>query len=59
MTPRQKDSMMRQIEASKKRIAAERDKLRKLISDAEGIAECCDDAVNSLEYAADKLSEYL
>jgi hypothetical protein len=54
-----KRSLLAQINGCKKRIAAERDKLRELIGDAQSIAECSDDAVSSLECAADTLSEYL
>jgi hypothetical protein len=54
-----KKSLQREITAAMKRIASERDKLRDLIADAEGIAECCDNAIDSLTMAADTLSEYL
>lgn len=47
------------INTCKKRIAAERDKLRDLIGEAEDIAECADVAHGDLESAADSLSEYL
>ncbi|OUM00526.1 hypothetical protein [Variovorax sp. JS1663] len=53
------ESLHRQIEACKARIAAERDKLRDLISDAESIAYCCDEAVIDLDHAVDTLSQYL
>ncbi len=59
--PRKKTvaTLQRQIEACKKRIAAERDKLRELIDETDSIAGCCDDAIESLDYAADALSQYL
>lgn len=52
-------TLTRQIEACKTRIAAERDKLRELISDANSIADCCDEAVVDLDRAVDTLSQYL
>jgi hypothetical protein len=51
--------ILAKLESCKKRIAAERDKLRDLISELEDIAECCDVAHGDLESAADSLSEYL
>lgn len=59
--PRKKTvaSLHRQIEACKTRIAAERDKLRDLISDAESIAYNCDEAIQDLDHAVDTLSQYL
>lgn len=52
-------SIRRRIEKCKERIAAERDVLRSLIEDAQEIEECANDAVESLDYAADRLSEFL
>jgi hypothetical protein len=51
--------ILAKVESCKKRIAAERDNLRDLISELEDIAECCDVAHGDLESAADSLSEYL
>ena len=51
--------MMKKIDACKKRIAAERDKLRDLIDDAVAVKESCDEAVEDLERATDALSRYL
>lgn len=51
--------ILRQIEQTKTRIAKERDKLRYLIEDAEAVEESCNEAVASLESAADALSQYL
>jgi ABC-type transporter Mla subunit MlaD len=60
-TPKKKTvaSLSRQIEACKTRIAAERDKLRDLIAEADEIAENCDAAVADLDHAVDSLSQYL
>jgi hypothetical protein len=52
-------SLTKAIEKSNARIAKERDKLRELISDAESLYDACDRAVDSLESAADALSEYV
>ncbi len=52
-------SIFRKIERAKAAISKERDQLRTLISDAEDLAECCDDALDSLEVATDALSKYL
>lgn len=56
---RQTRSLIRQIEKTKARIAAERDRLRDLISDLEAVADASDRAVSALEEAADSLSEML
>ena len=48
---------LKKIEESKTRIAKERDKLRDLIGEIEGLADNCDTAVEDLEHAADSLSE--
>ncbi len=53
------NTLNKQIEACKKNIAKERDKLRDLISDAQTIADNCDEAIDDLERAADCLSQYL
>lgn len=52
-------ALKKQIEASKRRIAKERDLLRDYISEVEEIAENCDEAVDDLERAADALSDLL
>jgi predicted nucleic acid-binding Zn-ribbon protein len=52
-------SLSRQIDACKRRIAAERDKLRELLDEANAIAEDCDEAIHDLEHAVDTLSKYL
>ncbi len=41
------------------RIAADRDKLRDLISDYEEIADSADMAVTEMEHALDTLSQYI
>jgi predicted nucleic acid-binding Zn-ribbon protein len=59
-------NLQKQIEASKKRIASERDKLRGLVEDAQMILDNADrateeleEARRSIERAADTLSEHL
>ena len=59
MTKAKSTALSRRIEACKKRIAAERDKLRDLIDDAKAVEECCDEAEIALTEAADALSRYL
>lgn len=59
ITKRQKDSLIRRINKCKERIAHERDVLRDLLSEAEEIVTSADDAVDSMTYAADRLSELL
>lgn len=49
----------RAILRAKNRIAAERDKLRELLDEANSIADDCDLAVALLDDAADTLSKYL
>ena len=51
--------ILAKIQTCKKRIAAERNKLRDLINEIEDVAECSDRAVSDLESAADALSEHL
>ena len=51
--------ILAKVESCKKRIAAERDKLRNIISEVESLESCSDSAVSDLESAADSLSEYL
>ena len=49
--------LRRELIASQKRIAKERDKLRDIIETAEQVADDCDYAVEMMNAAADKLSE--
>ena len=50
-------TIIKKIEVHKTRIAKERDQLRDLISELEGLNEICASAHDDLEYAIDKLSE--
>jgi hypothetical protein len=52
-------SLSKRIDACKARIGAERDKLRDLIDDATEIESNCDEAIEDLDSAVDKLSRYL
>ena len=54
-----KATVIKQVNAIKRRIASERDKLRSLIEELEAIEFAAIEAVDSLESAADSLSEYL
>jgi hypothetical protein len=54
-----KAALKKQIEASIKIIAAERDKLRDLTADAEQLADDADGAISNLESAVDTLSQTL
>jgi hypothetical protein len=54
-----KKELLKAVRDCKERIAKERDELRILIEDAETIEQSCEEAIESLEYAADSLSEYL
>lgn len=54
-----KRSILREVNRHKAAIAKHRDALRDLIEDAEAVSESCDDAVRSLESAADALSQNL
>jgi signal transduction histidine kinase len=49
----------KQIQACKKRLSEERDNLRSLIDELQNYEEVATHAVESLEEAADVLSEYL
>ena len=51
--------LLKRIEATKKRVTNQRDALRELIDEATGIADSCDEAIDSLESAADSLSQFL
>jgi hypothetical protein len=57
--PIKKNDLLGRIEAAKKRIASERDKLRALVEDAETVLGSADSAVENLEAACDHLSQYL
>lgn len=54
--PKTYAGLVREIKAAKKRIAKERDTLRDLLNDAEEIVTDCDEAIASLDDAADTLS---
>jgi ABC-type transporter Mla subunit MlaD len=54
-----KSSLVREINAAKKRIAKERDRLRELLEDANSILQTTDEAVDALEAAVDSLSQYV
>lgn len=56
---RTKDQILAKVRAAKARIAKERDGLRSLIDELEDLHGSADDAVDALEEAADRLSEYL
>ena len=49
--------LVKSIEASKKRIAAERDKLRSLTEEVDDLEESCNKALDDLESAVESLSE--
>lgn len=51
--------LLKKIEQSKLQIAKERDLLRELIDEANGIYDHCESAIEDLERAADTLSQYL
>jgi hypothetical protein len=59
MTPAQAKKLIETIEKSKTKIAAERDKLRIIMSDLEGLEDTCDRGCEALEEAIDALSELL
>lgn len=50
-------TIIKKIEAHKARIAKDRDSLRDLIMELEGLQDICASAHDDLEYAVDKLSE--
>lgn len=54
-----KEMLIDKIEKSIRTIAAERDKLRALISEVNDICGDCDEAVSDLEYAVASLSKLL
>ena len=49
----------RDLKKCSDRIAKERNRLRELVSEYQSIEESCDDALDMIERAADKLSELL
>ena len=57
MTKKELAAVKRKLVAAQRRIAKERDALRDLISDAEGLADSCDRADGNLQDAIDALSE--
>lgn len=59
MSARNMGSIKKDIERCKERLAKDRDALRELIAEAQDIEECASDAIDQLEYAADRLSEVL
>lgn len=50
-------NMLAEIKERAKAIGKERDKLRALISEWEGLADNCDTAIEHLDRAADELSQ--
>lgn len=52
-------SLVAAIEREKKIIGEARDRLRELIEDADAVANTADDAVDSLSYAIEQLSQYV
>jgi uncharacterized protein YoxC len=59
MTKREIKSLISRANKLKAEIATKRDALRDLVSDIEDIEAGCDEAVECLERAADKMSELL
>lgn len=54
-----KKSLISQVEACKRRIGVERDKLRELLDDADAVWRDCENAHTDLERVVDDLSKYL
>ena len=52
-------ALLKNLEASKDRIAKERNKLRDLIAEYEDIEDDCSNAIDNMNAAADALSEIL
>ena len=50
---------LKSLNARKSALAAERDKLRDFIAEAEELSESCDRAIECLEGASDALSEFV
>lgn len=50
-------AMIRQLEARRKAVSVERDKLRDLVDEYDGLAETCERAECALREAIDALSE--
>ena len=59
MKQRTVTALMRQIESTKLRIAAERDKLRDIIDELQSIEEDCEESIDDLNRAADALRRLL
>jgi len=57
MTKKNIKALMRVLESHRRRVAAERDRLREFASEVEELAETCDDANGSLQDAIDALSK--
>lgn len=53
-----KTTLIKNIEKLRTRIGKDRDDLRELISEARELKETCIEAFESLDYAADQLSQY-
>ena len=51
------EGWIKELEVRKAAVAAERDKLRDFIGEAEELAENCDTAADDIQSAIDKLSE--
>ena len=47
------------LEACKKKIAVERDKMREIVEEYSNIIDSCDDAERDFQAALDTLSQYL
>ena len=56
---KKKQSLLRQLNSCKQRIAKERDKLRAIMAEYEAVADTAHTAVDLLEDAVDELSRYL
>ena len=59
MTPAQMRKWLKRVEIHKDAIAKHRDALRELVTSIDGLDEMCSDAIDSLEYAIDRISEQL
>lgn len=59
MNKRQKDGFVKRYKAILAQLSHDRDELRDLIADIEEVDTSCEAALEILEEAADRLSEYL
>jgi hypothetical protein len=59
LTGQQLRAIVAKIKRHSEAIARHRDQLREIYSDLEAIVESADDGLQSLDYAIDRLSEYL